>query len=619
MRAPRLLLFLILVGLLVRVVCLGQVAALPFFHEPVGDSARYLDRAQEILGGDFKGDRPFFYGGIFYPWLLAADLLVFGRNLYPVCLLQALAGCGLALILFRFARLATAAQGEPASLRVGLTAAGMVVLYGPFAFLEADLLMVSWTLLAAMGCALLLMESTRARGPVTASMLAAAAGLCLGIAISDRPNLLPMLPAVAGWAVLFSPPRRKLAAGCAAAAGGACVVLLVALLNHAASGRWVLLTTSGGINFAIGNHEGARGTYDEPWSEKDPEFTASHVDLEEASLVMARRESRRDLDAVDASSYWFGRGRAFLQAEPAAATRLYLRKLLLFWNGEEIPNHLDFAFIRQSAPALWLMPLSFAVIAPLGIYGLFHPGARSLMNRPALALVGLGIVMPMLTVLPFFVVERYRIVIVPPLMVSAACGLQALRRLIEGRLTRRRACLHIACLALLALAMSQPMRQSDPSRNHLMMAQAYRGQGRLPEAIGFYRSAVAANHANAVAHNGLGVALEQAGDLDGAREAYRQAALLAPSLALPHRNLGLILMRGLPSTAGEARRHLLQAEAAAPDDVDVARALAALMLAQGEAAEARARARKVLSRLPEDRTALHVMEATAGADASFVP
>src|SRR5262245_16918275 len=84
------LLYLLLLGLLARVLYLGEVYSLPFFQDPVGDSARYLERARAILAGDFVGDRPFFYGGIFYPYLLAVNLKVFGSNLYPMCLAQAM-------------------------------------------------------------------------------------------------------------------------------------------------------------------------------------------------------------------------------------------------------------------------------------------------------------------------------------------------------------------------------------------------------------------------------------------------------------------------------------------------------------------------------------------------
>ena len=116
-----------------------------------------------------------------------------------------------------------------------------------------------------------------------------------------------------------------------------------------------------------------------------------------------------------------GRGRA-LAAQGA-----------LFWNGQELPNHLHFDFLREAAPALWLMPLTFAWIAPLGLYRLLSGSARRGIDPPAAALLALMVLVPMITVLPFFVADRYRITAVPPLIAAAGFGLMDLRRLVaEG-------------------------------------------------------------------------------------------------------------------------------------------------------------------------------------------
>ncbi|HEY3174289.1 MAG TPA: hypothetical protein VGK94_00865 [Candidatus Polarisedimenticolia bacterium] len=605
MRARRLLLYLLLAGLLARVLYLRQVAELPFFQDPIGDSARYLERAAEILDGRLVGDRPFFYGGIFYPWLLAASRWLFGSSPYPVCLAQALAGCALAWVLQRFARKAGA---SPA---ISALAAGIGLFYGPFAFLEADLLMISWTLLFTMTGALLLLDGVeRTRAPAILARLGAA-GLCLGLAASERPNLIALVPVLAAWVLVFGPEAGRLRGAAALVAGSGAVILCVALMNHAASGRWVLLTTSSGINFYIGNHPGARGTFDEPWSSSDPAFTAGHTDLEEASLTMARRESGRDLDAIEAGSYWFSRGMAYLKSNPREAAWLYLRKLALFWNAAEIPNHLDFRFLRERAPALRLMPFTFGLVAPLGIYGLLSRRSRSLMTRPAATLLAALILVPMAGVLPFFVADRYRVAAVPPLIVSAAFGAAALGRGFSLAGTRRSAALHLACIVLAGAAMATPMTDFDQSRNYWLLAQAWKKQGRFSEAADAYAlalEAAPAPGAAALIHNNRGVVLAAMGEPVRARQEYRLAIELSPDLVLPHRNLGLSLMEEGPSSASEAFAHLTVAERADEGDIDVARALAVLLLARGDPVAAGERAMRVLRRLPGDPSARAVLE-----------
>ena len=429
MRPARLLPCLILGGFLARVLYLGEVSALPFFSDPVGDSARYLERARAILAGDLVGDRPFFYGGIFYPYMVAINLKLFGGSLYPICLAQAMAGCLLAVVLHRFT-LCAAGPGlsRETTEKIALLAATICLFYGPFAFLESDLLMISWTLLLTMTAALLLLNARHRDAGSSGVARIAGSGLCLGMAVSERPNLVALIPALVLWVAWFWPRQGRLRAVAVFTLGACVVVFSVAALNHAASGKWVMLTTSTGINFYVGNHQGARGTFDEPWSETDPDFTARHPDLEEASVTMASRLAQRELDPVQASEFWFSLGLDHVSTHPGETAVVLLRKVLLFWNAAELPNHLNFSFMREMTWFLWLMPLSFGLVAPLALYGVGFPGARKMIDPSACALLLILVLVPMLTVLPFFVADRYRAPVVPPLIVAAAFGAAVVAR-----------------------------------------------------------------------------------------------------------------------------------------------------------------------------------------------
>jgi tetratricopeptide (TPR) repeat protein len=61
------------------------------------------------------------------------------------------------------------------------------------------------------------------------------------------------------------------------------------------------------------------------------------------------------------------------------------------------------------------------------------------------------------------------------------------------------------------------------------------------ERVRWFQAAVAAHPRNVAAHNGLGNALRDRGDLDGAIAAHREAIRLAPRLAFAHNNLGNVL------------------------------------------------------------------------------
>ncbi len=617
MSARRVLLYLILLGLLARVVYLGQVAALPFFNDPVGDSARYLERAEGILAGHPVGDRAFFYGGIFYPWLLALDLAAFGRNFYPVCLLQALSGCLLAWVLHALVLRGAAPTGGGEVRAAALVAAGLGLFYGPFAFLEADLLMICWTLLLEMSAALLLLKAAspstpgspwRSAGP------AALAGVLVGLAASERPNLVALLPVLAVWAAASLPAGRRLRGATSLLAGGVAVVLGVSAMNHAASGRWVPLTTSGGINFYIGNNPSARGTFDEPWSGADLRFTARYTDLEESSLIMARRLAGEDLDPIEASSFWWRRGLEYLREHPLDAARLWGRKLLLFWNAVEIPNHLHFSFMRSTAPALRLLPVTFILVGPFGLYGFLSSRSRRLLSGRTWALLAALVLVPMITVLPFFVADRYRIVAVPPLIVAAACGMTSIARDLYQRTRLRLLLPGLGILAVAFLVAVLPLTSFDGARDHWLLAQAWKKQGNLPEAVTQYERALDEDPDDAAIRNNLGVALASLDRFAEAESAYLRAIHDGPGLAYPRKNLGLLLLA--QGRHDEAFRWLREAEELEPDDPGTERGLAVLFMARGDREEAAARARKVLAVAPGDRTAQRVIEA-AGEDPPF--
>ena len=79
------------------------------------------------------------------------------------------------------------------------------------------------------------------------------------------------------------------------------------------------------------------------------------------------------------------------------------------------------------------------------------------------------------------------------------------------------------------------------------------------EAIRLYRLALDADDRFAIAWNGLSMALSQAGDLDGAIEAARRLAEIAPDDPLSHTNLSrLYQQKGLIEEAEKASAVAMQ-------------------------------------------------------------
>jgi 4-amino-4-deoxy-L-arabinose transferase-like glycosyltransferase len=246
------------VALVLRLVYLRQFAALPFFDEPVGESAVHLKLAREIAGGAWLPTRPFFYASVLYPYFLAGTLAA-GGGLLVVCLVQVIAGVALVPLL---AAIATRLHGRAA----GLATATLTALYGPFAFMEADVVGIVWALLGLVVALLLLVRWSDPERPSSRTPFSLVrAGIALGAAAAERPNLVLLVPVAAAWCAWRSRAGRVRPAA-ALAFGAAAPIALVVLLNFVAAGQWIPLATSRGLNLYIGFNPAANGTYDEPWS-----------------------------------------------------------------------------------------------------------------------------------------------------------------------------------------------------------------------------------------------------------------------------------------------------------------------------------------------------------------
>ncbi len=587
---PLALACVLVLATVVRLAYLRQFAALPIFDQPIGDSAAHLARAFAIAHGKLLPARPFYYCSIFYPYFLALVMGVFHGSLFTVSALQLLAGVATVGILAVTARLAF---GVVAGIATGVLAA----LYGPAAFFEADLLGVAGGQLALaaalLGCVWLAVRAGEGGAAAWSGI-----GLLLGLAAVERPNLLVVAAGVIAWAAATAGARRTRAI--ASVAGGVALPLLVVLaLNVAGTGQWVPLTTSGGINLALAYHAGANGTYDEPWEREAPEFSARHVEPEEAMTAWASRKVGRPLTTQEASAYWGRQAVAYIATHPGAALRVTLRKAALLLNATEVPNHLDFAFLRAQVPALRWMPVGFGAVFALAVAGawLALRGRRGARAAWLCLLFAGG---AWLSLVPFTVADRYRMPMLPGLLVLAGAGvallLEAWRAHAPGRAREWAIALGLgaAALAVASVPMSRPL----PGRNEWMFAQAYERRGQLPQALAAYEAAARVDSTNGEILNNLGNLYRRLGQPGSAAAALERAARVEPDLAYPHKSLGLLdVAQGRYDSAAVELGRAARIDSA---DAEVLAMLGALHAERGDTAAARASFERARALAPGD-------------------
>ncbi len=557
--ARRVVLWSAALALAVRLLAFAQEAATPFLGVPILDEAWYDGAARALLGWPggivLDGFRP-----LLHPAFLALIYGAAGQTWGPAAAIAAqhLLGVGTGILV---ALLARRAVGSDVA---GLAAGALWALAAPPVFLEGQLL--SETLFGFLLAAALVLASGR-----PALGRAAAAGALVGLAGQVRPNALLLaaaFPLLAWLEARSGAPRPALRRAAAALGALAAVHLAAMALQAPVNGGFRLLPGSGGVNLYLGNRRGADGMIPrqgapvaagvvyrdsvQAWSEE--EYARAHPD--------ALQPRAADLDR-----YWLARTAQEIRACPPCWLRLVGRKkALLLWN-EEIANHRSFRFAaREDLPLLAWLPVrwwTLLALAPLGAVWL-----RRRDRGRALAWCLAFVALLAIGVIAFFVNDRYRLPLWPPLVVLSGAGVEALRQWAAARDWRQlAAALGAAGVgALLALVNWTSAALPPPSRDYFYrsLARLERGEGEgarrdaersveldpadapaqlqlgnaalalgdLEAAIAAYRRALGLDAAQPVTWNNLGAALERAGDRAGALAAYRRAAALDPAYPL---------------------------------------------------------------------------------------
>ena len=416
-------------ALALRIVYLREIGGHPLYEALTGDPALYHQQALDILAGKLVPDGAYFHSSPLYPFVLAGLMRVFAGSLAAVRLVQAVVGTA---SVFLIAMLARATLGR----RAAVATAYLAALYVPFIFFESEILEITLVIALVAAMLLVLARRTASAGPVSAC----AAGVLLGLASLGKPNLLLFAPV--GSALVFAggggARARRLVPAAAFFLAAGLTILPATIHNYRASGDLIPVSSNGGINLYIGNHPGAPGVFQVP-----PEM---RLDLLASSTEAAERALGRTLSAGEVSDFWAGRAFASMRSRPGPWLGLMARKAALFWNHYEIPNHYHFYFVREFAPVLRLPVSTFGVVAPLGLLGLGLAAARR--KRHAALLAAYGVTF-MASVVPFFITARYRLPIVPVLLVGAGFALTEMWDWVSARRWRP---LVGAALLLAALA-----------------------------------------------------------------------------------------------------------------------------------------------------------------------
>ena len=505
-----------------RLLYIFQSQRSPFYDFPLVDAKTYTQAAAAMALGHF-GDQPFWQPPL-YPHFLAALYALFEPSFTLPRLVQAALGATLCLLIFRLGRIFSPA--------VGYLAAGLAACYGPFIFFEAELLPPALALVLNLLALWALLWATEGR-PQRLLL----PGFLFGLAALCVANVLAFVPVAALWLVWVR--RSRLVGVAALLLGTALAVAPVTLRNYYVSGDWVLISYNAGLNFYIGNN----ARYDETVAiQPGPawlELTARP--RVEAGVTQPSAQSR----------FFFAEAWDFMRHQPFAYLKLLLYKLYLFWHGDEIGRNQDLYFAREYALLLQVLlwkygvAFPFGLLAPLALVGLGLSYRNGLLRRPEPLLLALFAGAYMLTVVAFFISARYRLPVVPILLIFAAYGGRELYLLWQRGAYRD---LLIGCGAAFLLAVAcnfrvGAMNVEGDAHTHYRLGYVYEKKGLPINAVAAYKQALTLDPDIKWARFNLASLYARSGEYNRAIAAYGEFIRRFPKVARARLALGNVYLR----------------------------------------------------------------------------
>jgi 4-amino-4-deoxy-L-arabinose transferase-like glycosyltransferase len=503
----------------VRLLFLARWAGTPLFSSPVGDELNFHRTALALLSGDELGS--FLYQPL-YSYFLAGVYWLFGPDVGIVRTIQLAIGVGTTVLFYGLGR-EIGGDREVANWS-GRLAGIIAALYGPQVFFEGQLLAPALTLPLTCGALWCLLSAVKR----SKLWLLVAGGLLLGLACMGRPNLVAMLPAGLVWLLVKIRPRRRgwLSAGLLVM--GVVLGLSPSWIHNAVRGQgFVPISSSGGHSFFIGNNPQATGGFHIPSGSRIDD--SDHVSYRRSLTLLAERDAGRELAPSEVSAYWWRRGFDFWIANPGQALGLCGKKLLLALNGVERPIHHPYVFAREVAPVLGYL-LSFGIVFPFAVLGVWLGWRRRTGVELLLGCAG----MYLLTLVVFYVADRYRIMLLAALIPLAGLGMVELARAIRERGSRR-AWPYVLALAAAFAVTQLPLTSARATNQALvvgynLMGKAAGERGKLLDAEKYFTQAIdlAGPGRGARARANLGLLFQRRGQLERARKLYIEAARADP-------------------------------------------------------------------------------------------
>jgi tetratricopeptide (TPR) repeat protein len=556
-----LLLIIFLVAFSIRFIYLLEIRDNPYFHNLIVDAKTYDEWALTIIGGNDQAAEVYWQAPL-YPHFLSLLYRIFSHDYFMVRVIQFFLGALNCVLLYLIAK----KFFSPVAVLASLIAA----LYGPFIFFEGELLAPVILVTLYLLLVLTLLYAVQNQKKVMWFL----SGLVNGLAALTHGIAIILIPFISGWIYVRSRKMEKFGTSAARASifvmGCLLIIGLTTVRNYFVGGEFVPISYNAGFNFYIGNNP-------------DHDYTVGirpgrHYD------ELVSQPSKEGITGRSAHSrYFLYRALHFIREEPFTYLKLLCRKIFLFLHGNEIIRNQDaYAFRRFSfllSGLLWkkVLGFPFGLICPLALMGI----VLSIKKREKVSLLYIVLLAHLIGTVMFFVCSRYRIPLIPILIIFASYFLWTIYKNIQSKEYKKLVpyLLIFLFLAVLCNFNVGSMNHEDYPDSYSALAYSYIKRGQMGEAITYLKRAIHLNPDSSYAHFNLGYVYMNSERLDKAVSEFKKALAIDPNDCETHYNLGNVYAK--MTKLDEAISEYEQALTFNPNYVDAYRGLGSIYILKG--------------------------------------
>lgn len=543
-----LLFLVILLALIIRIGYFSHISKQPDFSHLILDPQFNDYWAHKILyQGQYPsptGDDPMIENTPYgrppgYPFLLAFIYFLFGDNYISPRLIQFFFGI---INVFLIYWVTTVIFKNKTA---GLISAFLMAVLWEAVYFEGEINYPVWVITLV----LLLLVTSLQYLKTKRIIFIVLSGLLLGIIALFRPNGLLLLPIYILFVFLIFKELnfKKIIIHCILLTITTLFVIAPVLVrNYKVSKEFFLISCFGGINTYIGNNPHSTG--DSPTIPNIISLCGiDNWDCFNYRLLvkgLGIKQGKHPYSFKETSQFFYKKAYEYWKEKPISAIKLTFRKILLFWSpaivsdGKVIYYDREYSFLR-------FLP-GFPILVGLFFFSLVifiqHRNRLSSELKILLLFLYTWVIVYSFSIIPFFISERYRVPIIPPLCIISGVTFSLYLKDFANQNKKQQTKTAILCLLCFVLIYFIPVKyQPDLSRWYYHKAIVSYKEQNENNAIYYANKAISTNPQYSEVYAFLGIISLNKKELNEAEKYYTKALEINPNYAMANNNLGYVM------------------------------------------------------------------------------